>query len=115
MKLIVFGATGGTGQHIVQQALAQGHMATAFVRNPAKFGVSHPNLRIVQGDVMDTVAVERAMPGHDAVLAAHATAGARGPGAAWGFGGAFALGGAGRGLLAGAAATGPSSTKSAAS
>lgn len=70
MKLIVFGATGGTGQQVVQQALAQGHAVTAFVRNPAKFGVSHPNLRVVQGDVMDPVSVERAMPGHDAVLAA---------------------------------------------
>lgn len=70
MKLIVFGATGGTGQHLVKQALAQGHAVTAFVRNPAKFGVSHPNLKVVQGDVMDPASVERAMPGHDAVLAA---------------------------------------------
>ena len=53
MKLIVFGATGGTGQHLVKQALAQGHAVTAFVRNPAKFGVSHPNLRVVQGDAME--------------------------------------------------------------
>ena len=70
MKLIVFGATGGTGQHLVKQALAQGHAVTAFVRNPAKFGVSHPNLRVVQGDAMDTASVERALPGHDAVLIA---------------------------------------------
>ena len=70
MKLIVFGATGGTGQHLVKQALAQGHMVTAFVRNPAKFGVSHPGLRIVQGDVLDAASVEQAVSGHDAVLAA---------------------------------------------
>ena len=72
MKLIVFGATGGTGQQLVQQALAQGHAVTAFVRNPAKFGVSHPSLRIVQGDVMDAASVEQAVSGHDAVLAAPA-------------------------------------------
>lgn len=70
MKLIVFGATGGTGQHLVKQALDQGHAVTAFVRNPAKFGVSHPGLRIVQGDVMDAASVEQAVSGHDAVLAA---------------------------------------------
>ena len=70
MKLIVFGATGGTGQHLVKQALAQGHMVTAFVRNPAKFGVSHTGLRIVQGDVLDAASVEQAVSGHDAVLAA---------------------------------------------
>lgn len=70
MKLIVFGATGGTGQQIVQQALAQGHAVTAFVRNPAKFDRNHPNLRVVQGDVMDLASVERALPGHDVVLVA---------------------------------------------
>lgn len=70
MKLIVFGATGGTGQQVVQQALAQGHAVTAFVRNPAKFGASHPNLRVVQGDVMDLASVERALLGHDVVLVA---------------------------------------------
>ena len=70
MKLIVFGATGGTGQHLVKQALAQGHTVTAFVRNPAKFGVSHPGLRIVQGDVLDAASVEQAVSGHDAVMAA---------------------------------------------
>ena len=70
MKLIVFGATGGTGQHLVKQALAQGHAVTAFVRNPAKFGVSDPGLKIVQGDVMDAASVEHAVSGHDAVLVA---------------------------------------------
>ena len=70
MKLIVVGATGGTGQHLVKQALAQGHVVTAFVRNPAKFGVNHPGLRIVQGDVMDAASIEQAVSGHDAVLAA---------------------------------------------
>ena len=34
MKIIVFGATGGTGKLIVSQALAKGHSVTAFVRNP---------------------------------------------------------------------------------
>ena len=31
MRLLVFGATGGTGRHLVEQALARGHEATAFV------------------------------------------------------------------------------------
>ena len=34
MKIIVFGATGGTGKLIVSQALAKGHTVTAFARNP---------------------------------------------------------------------------------
>jgi putative NADH-flavin reductase len=70
MKLVVFGATGGTGRQIVEQALAQGHAVTAFVRNPAKLDLKHPNLQIFQGDVMDATAVDRAMQGQEVVLSA---------------------------------------------
>lgn len=70
MKVLVFGATGGTGRQIVEQALAQGHTVTAFVRTPAKVDLSHPNLTLFQGDVMDAAAVERAMVGQEAVLSA---------------------------------------------
>ena len=35
MKLIVLGATGGTGREIVRRALMYGHSVTAFVRSPA--------------------------------------------------------------------------------
>lgn len=70
MKLIVFGATGGTGRQLVQQALEQGHEVTAFLRSPEKLRLSHANLRLAQGDVLDAAAVARAVPGHDAVLCA---------------------------------------------
>jgi putative NADH-flavin reductase len=70
MKLLVFGPTGGTGRHMVEQALAQGHAVTAFVRNPARFDLRHANLTVVAGDVMDPATIERAIPGHDAVLSA---------------------------------------------
>lgn len=70
MKLLVFGATGGTGRHLVEQALAHGHDVTAFVRNPAAVRLSHARLQIAQGDVMDAAAVERVMPSRDAVLCA---------------------------------------------
>lgn len=70
MKLLVFGATGGTGRRIVEQALAQGHAVTALVRNPAKLDIQHANLAVAAGDVMDPASVERVMPGHDAVLSA---------------------------------------------
>jgi putative NADH-flavin reductase len=68
MNLLVFGATGGTGRQLVAQALNQGHAVTAFVRDPAKLPLQHPNLRLVRGDVLDPAAVARAVPGHDAVL-----------------------------------------------
>ena len=70
MKIVVFGATGGTGKQIAQQALDAGHHVTAFVRNPDKLGIEHPNLSISQGDVTDAGAVEQAIAGQDAVISA---------------------------------------------
>jgi putative NADH-flavin reductase len=70
VKLTIFGATGGTGRHLVQQALAQGHEVTALVRTPAKLAIEHPRLAVVQGDASDAQAVERAMAGADAVISA---------------------------------------------
>lgn len=68
MKLIVFGATGGIGRHVVEQSLARGQHVTAFARNPAKLEIEHPNLALFPGDVMDLATVERAVRGQDAVV-----------------------------------------------
>ncbi len=70
MKLLIFGATGGTGRQLVAQALAQGHDVTGFARGAASLGISHPNLSLISGDVTDATAVQRVVPGHDAVLCA---------------------------------------------
>ena len=75
MKLIIFGATGGTGRQCVDQALAQGHQVTAFVRQSAALTVQHPDLTIIQGDITDQDAVQRAIPGHDVVISALGTRG----------------------------------------
>jgi len=70
MKLLVVGATGGTGREIVAQALEQGHVVTAFVRNPAAITTKHEALKVVQGDVLAYPSVEVAVTGQDAVLSA---------------------------------------------
>ena len=70
MKLLILGATGGTGRQLVQQALKQGHVVTAFARDPAKVTPPHDNLRIAKGDVMDPAAVDAAVAGQDAVVSA---------------------------------------------
>ena len=46
MKLTVFGATGGIGGYVVRQALDAGHAVTAVVRDPARFIVRHPALKV---------------------------------------------------------------------
>ena len=70
MKIIVFGATGGTGREIGTQAHERGHDVTAFVRNPSKLTLSHELLTVARGDVMDAASVDAAMRGHDAALLA---------------------------------------------
>jgi putative NADH-flavin reductase len=70
MKVLVIGATGGTGRQLVTQALERGHEVTALARNPAALDVTHPRLRIVRGNVLDAASLEEAMRGHDAVLSA---------------------------------------------
>src|SRR5258706_267964 len=69
MKLIVFGATGATGQQVVTQALRQGHEVTAFIRNPEKMASTDEHLRIIVGNVTDvTRGVADALRGHDIVI-----------------------------------------------
>ena len=68
MKLVIFGSTGSTGREVVKQALEEGHIVTAFARNPEKLNLHHGNLHILQGDVMDSSSVEKAMVGQDAVV-----------------------------------------------
>lgn len=66
MKLIVFGATGGTGRALLEQALAAGHEVAAFVRDPAR--LDNARVEVVTGDVLDLPAVTEAVRGRDAVV-----------------------------------------------
>jgi putative NADH-flavin reductase len=73
MRIAIFGATGGLGRLVVEQALAQGHAVTAFVRNPAALALQHERLTLVQGDVRDPARVAAAVAGQDAVVTALGT------------------------------------------
>jgi len=70
MNLVIFGATGGTGRALVEQALDQGHTVTAFVRKASRMRVKHRRLRLAIGDVLNYGTVEAAIAGQDAVLSA---------------------------------------------
>jgi uncharacterized protein YbjT (DUF2867 family) len=67
MKILIIGASQGTGACCVDEALARGHQVTAMSRS----GGAHPpheRLRAVAGSFHDPAAVVAAMPGHDAVI-----------------------------------------------
>ena len=77
MRIVVFGASGGVGQQIVEQALAQGHDVTSAIRS-TNIAKDNAQDRIVACDVTDARAVERVIQGQDAVLCALGTH-AKGP------------------------------------
>jgi putative NADH-flavin reductase len=70
MKLLVLGATGGTGLEIVLQGIEHGHEVTAFVRNPERLRTFGERVAVIRGDLLDAAELARAIEGHDAVLSA---------------------------------------------
>ncbi|WP_299680009.1 NAD(P)-dependent oxidoreductase [uncultured Tenacibaculum sp.] len=69
MKLIIFGATGTVGKHVVNQALEQGYDVTAFCRDKRKLSeVSNKKLQYFEGDVFNKKDVSEAIKGKEAVI-----------------------------------------------
>jgi putative NADH-flavin reductase len=68
MKILVIGATGGTGRAVVAQLLAEGHHVTAFGRHPERAGERSERLSLEAGDALNASEVERAVVGKDAVV-----------------------------------------------
>jgi putative NADH-flavin reductase len=69
-KLLILGATGGTGRHVVSRALDAGHEVTVFVRHPDGL-IGHGRVRVITGDVRtDGNALAGAVRGQDAVISA---------------------------------------------
>jgi len=82
MRILVTGGGGFLGQEIVYQLLAQGEGVRSFSRAPQP-ALAARGVEIVQGDLADSVAVERAIQGCDAVIHTAAKAGV------WGSGGEY--------------------------
>ncbi|MFQ5584410.1 MAG: NAD(P)-dependent oxidoreductase [Calditrichia bacterium] len=70
MRVLIIGATGGTGKQLVSQALERGYLVTAFVRKPEKLRLRHERLTVHKGNVLDYSSVEQVVKGRDAVLCA---------------------------------------------
>jgi putative NADH-flavin reductase len=74
-KVVVFGANGGTGRLVVEEALRVGHDVTAAVRRPEAFGES--GARVVAADIRSAADVESAVQGQDVVISAIGAPGRR--------------------------------------
>ena len=69
MRLLVFGATGGTGRELVRQALEQGHQVAAYARDPSRMDdIRHARLHVVRGDVLVPGSLGGVIAGRDAVF-----------------------------------------------
>jgi uncharacterized protein YbjT (DUF2867 family) len=68
MKILVVGATGGTGRQTVTELAARGHEVTAFARQTRHLGTDTGATHLVDGDATDLGAVTDAVVGHDAVV-----------------------------------------------
>jgi putative NADH-flavin reductase len=72
LKLLVIGASRGTGRQVMQQALAAGHAVVALARDPARIDIPNDvpaqQLSVVRGDVLDPSSLAPAMADRDAVI-----------------------------------------------
>lgn len=84
IPVLIFGASGRTGRHLIEQALAAGHTVTAFVRDHRALLAQHPSLKnhpklhVIEGDVLNPDAIDAAMLGQRAVLSALGFSGRKG-------------------------------------
>lgn len=70
MRVLIVGASGGTGRQLVLQALERGHDVTALVRKTSRLRIQHAKLRVCVGNVLMTSSLAPAVSGQDAVLCA---------------------------------------------
>jgi len=67
MRILIIGATRGIGKALLETALADQHDVTVLARTPEKIINSHPQLRVVKGDVLQTETIETAGDGQEAI------------------------------------------------
>lgn len=77
MRVIVFGATGKTGQLVLRSAIAAGHQVTAFGRSVDRLDIDDPALTVFKGDALDDDAVASSVAGHDAAIVCLGSTGLR--------------------------------------
>ncbi|QEC78903.1 NAD(P)-dependent oxidoreductase [Mucilaginibacter ginsenosidivorax] len=67
MKIAIIGISGNVGQRLSAEALNRGHQVTGIARNVDVVGVKG-NLKLVNGNAADSVALSEILKGHDVVI-----------------------------------------------
>jgi uncharacterized protein YbjT (DUF2867 family) len=70
MRILILGATGRTGKHLLEQALQRGYHVHVLVRIKNKLPLDHGHLTVFEGSPSDPGALDNAMNGCEAVLSA---------------------------------------------
>jgi putative NADH-flavin reductase len=67
MKLAIFGASKGIGHQLLRIAIEDGHEVTALLRTPNSLKISHPNLHIIKGDILEPIKVANVTNNQDGI------------------------------------------------
>ena len=68
LRILVYGATGKIGTHVVEEALQRGHLVTAVSRDPSRIEMQHENLSAVAGDLLDLQSIELLVEDKDVII-----------------------------------------------
>ncbi len=68
LDILVYGATGKVGTHVVTEALQRGHTVVAVSRDPASITERHENLSAVKGDLLDATSIRSLATGQDVII-----------------------------------------------
>lgn len=78
LTILIVGATGSIGVHVVREAHAQGHRVRALVRSTARAANVPEAGEVVVGDLTDAGTLTDAVDGIDSVIFVHGSHGGRG-------------------------------------
>ena len=68
LNILVYGATGKVGTHVVTEALQRGHIVSAVSRDPSRITHRHENLSAVRGDLLDDESIADLAVGKDVII-----------------------------------------------
>jgi putative NADH-flavin reductase len=69
MKKVIalFGATGKVGSELLKRLVEEGHYVKVLARDPSRLSLTHFNITVVKGDILDSTEVEQCISGTEIV------------------------------------------------